>query len=121
QQLHFQLTRLRVHMRPRVGGWNVQSSIQWYERQPLAPRQAVAFGENYPPEPARKGTGFAELSEFPPSCDECLLRGVFGEVEVTQHGIRAGKGHVLVARNQLAEPLVSLRERATRIDGSFNQ
>lgn len=56
-----------------------------------------------------------------PCVDEGFLSHIFGHAEITQHGIRATESHVLKARDQPAESLMSFRERVARVNGFVYQ
>ena len=63
---------------------------------------AVAVGEEDAAQPARKGEGLLQLIQLQIRLDKRFLGDVFGEVEVSQHGVRVSNRHLLEALDECA-------------------
>ena len=108
EHLRAQLARLGGVVRAGFGRGDSRAGFERQEREALAPRHAVALCEHDAAEPAGERRWLAQLAELLPRRDEGLLRRVFGEVRVAEHGVGAAVGHVLKSRHQFAERLAPL-------------
>jgi hypothetical protein len=74
-------------------------------------RQAIALCQHYASEPTREGFRLMKLTEHLPCRDESLLCGIFSQMKVSQHSIRAGVSRILENPDELAKSLMPLCER----------
>src|SRR5439155_12780702 len=101
----FKTTRLHLALLQRIRLTELRSGLvghvlQRDSRECLAAENPITLLVDNPPEPTREGGRIAQRRQAPERLEKRFLGSVLGRLEIAEHGVAVGDGHVLETPDQ---------------------